>query len=578
MAMLVAKGLGESFDKPPPPKKKWIQDYLEKTKHSNKAGDVNDDEDDTSTTTNGCDNAEDLDNENDNLGGIDKLDGSVQDVIDQFQDYIHLAEAVKRQKKVWLQQMNSGLGNFGVNNHQTYELHSQTHVSQSTAAADRATMEHLLNPATHGTKFNNSLLKISNSSFYTPPSPPPLPPPPPPPPSPRLTSTLEFGSHTRNKTAALMQQDIGGVVQGVISSFLNGKLSQTNFRHQSRKRRHHHHEEHASVLEGQEGDIKRKYVVIDAPEEAEEEGILNLSLAKPPTCNRHYINSCSRFYNTSKTLEPKEKTEWSRISHTIHKSLPAAANRLSPLTELVSPVKGFLVPKPLSSLLPAPHNHIAAGPRQKSPPQPYIPTPVIQSPSKTEPAHQSVKQLNLRNPISHHSCLPLPPVPTPSRSSIIVSTVAPTSALPSLPNMLYQCPSTDPYLTYKPAKTVDRRKEPLIPRKHKKTASQRVSVAKAKAYDSRKDEDTNRRSSGGYTREMHNMMEKNRRAQLRQCFNDVARLCGLDPGKTSNLAVIRSAYKFIIRLRRREREQETELTELARQKASLKQRLDKLRT
>merc|ERR1712050_29101 len=48
------------------------------------------------------------------------------------------------------------------------------------------------------------------------------------------------------------------------------------------------------------------------------------------------------------------------------------------------------------------------------------------------------------------------------------------------------------------------------------------------------------------TREVHNRLEKNRRAHLKMCFDELAAECDLDPKKASNLTVIRSAYKYIM--------------------------------
>ena len=80
------------------------------------------------------------------------------------------------------------------------------------------------------------------------------------------------------------------------------------------------------------------------------------------------------------------------------------------------------------------------------------------------------------------------------------------------------------------------------------------------------------------TRELHNQLEKNRRAQLKLCFEELASECQIDPKtKASNLTVIRSAYKVIMGLRRDERENEKEIANLAEEKIKLTQRLEELR-
>ena len=79
------------------------------------------------------------------------------------------------------------------------------------------------------------------------------------------------------------------------------------------------------------------------------------------------------------------------------------------------------------------------------------------------------------------------------------------------------------------------------------------------------------------TREVHNRLEKNRRAHLKSCFNELAFECDLDPAKASNLLVIRTAYKSIMALRREEREQERSLASLVQDKIRRQARLNELR-
>ena len=79
------------------------------------------------------------------------------------------------------------------------------------------------------------------------------------------------------------------------------------------------------------------------------------------------------------------------------------------------------------------------------------------------------------------------------------------------------------------------------------------------------------------TREVHNRLEKNRRAQLKSCFNELATECDLDPAKASNLLVIRTAYKSIMTLRREEREQERTVAALVQEKIRRQARLAELR-
>ncbi|XP_022195208.1 uncharacterized protein LOC111052759 [Nilaparvata lugens] len=77
------------------------------------------------------------------------------------------------------------------------------------------------------------------------------------------------------------------------------------------------------------------------------------------------------------------------------------------------------------------------------------------------------------------------------------------------------------------------------------------------------------------TREVHNKLEKNRRAHLKQCFELLKKHVPISPDekKISNLNILHSATKYIQTLRRKDREYEYELEKLARQKIALQQHL-----
>ncbi|XP_041972521.1 max-binding protein MNT-like isoform X2 [Aricia agestis] len=81
------------------------------------------------------------------------------------------------------------------------------------------------------------------------------------------------------------------------------------------------------------------------------------------------------------------------------------------------------------------------------------------------------------------------------------------------------------------------------------------------------------------TREVHNKLEKNRRAHLKECFELLKRQLPATPDdkKTSNLAILGSAIRYIQVLRRKERECEHELERLAREKIAAQQRLATLK-
>lgn len=81
------------------------------------------------------------------------------------------------------------------------------------------------------------------------------------------------------------------------------------------------------------------------------------------------------------------------------------------------------------------------------------------------------------------------------------------------------------------------------------------------------------------TREVHNKLEKNRRAHLKECFELLKRQLPVtqDEKKSSNLSILHSALRHIQSLRRKEREFEHEMERLAREKIAAQQRLAMLK-
>uniref|UniRef100_A0A1S4N2W6 Max-binding protein MNT n=1 Tax=Pediculus humanus subsp. corporis TaxID=121224 RepID=A0A1S4N2W6_PEDHC len=88
-----------------------------------------------------------------------------------------------------------------------------------------------------------------------------------------------------------------------------------------------------------------------------------------------------------------------------------------------------------------------------------------------------------------------------------------------------------------------------------------------------------RRRFGSGTREVHNKLEKNRRAHLKECFELVKKQlpASQEDKKASNLNILHSALRFIQTLRRKEREYEHEMERLAREKIALQQRFATLK-
>uniref|UniRef100_A0A671QRJ3 Max-binding protein MNT n=1 Tax=Sinocyclocheilus anshuiensis TaxID=1608454 RepID=A0A671QRJ3_9TELE len=90
--------------------------------------------------------------------------------------------------------------------------------------------------------------------------------------------------------------------------------------------------------------------------------------------------------------------------------------------------------------------------------------------------------------------------------------------------------------------------------------------------------DGKRRPGGAGTREVHNKLEKNRRAHLKECFDTLKKhVPNVDEKKTSNLSVLRSALRYIQTLKRKEKEYEHEMERLAREKIATQQRLAELK-
>nr|XP_046169689.1 max-binding protein MNT-like [Oncorhynchus gorbuscha] len=92
------------------------------------------------------------------------------------------------------------------------------------------------------------------------------------------------------------------------------------------------------------------------------------------------------------------------------------------------------------------------------------------------------------------------------------------------------------------------------------------------------DLDGKKRPGGAGTREVHNKLEKNRRAHLKECFDTLKKnIPNADEKKTSNLSVLRSALRYIQTLKRKEKEYEHEMERLAREKIVTQQRLAELK-
>ncbi|KAJ6634724.1 Max-binding protein MNT [Pseudolycoriella hygida] len=82
-------------------------------------------------------------------------------------------------------------------------------------------------------------------------------------------------------------------------------------------------------------------------------------------------------------------------------------------------------------------------------------------------------------------------------------------------------------------------------------------------------------SNGAGTREVHNKLEKNRRAHLKECFEQLRKQLPQqqEEKKTSNLSILGNACRTVQTLKRRDRELEHEMERLAKEKVAQQKRI-----
>ncbi|KAL4223623.1 hypothetical protein ACF0H5_017092 [Mactra antiquata] len=81
------------------------------------------------------------------------------------------------------------------------------------------------------------------------------------------------------------------------------------------------------------------------------------------------------------------------------------------------------------------------------------------------------------------------------------------------------------------------------------------------------------------TREVHNKLEKNRRAHLKECFDFLKKnIPSLEDRRTSNLGILRTSLRYIQNLKRKEREFELEMQKFAHEKIVLQDRIHSLKS
>ncbi|KAM4589726.1 max-binding protein MNT [Fundulus diaphanus] len=107
---------------------------------------------------------------------------------------------------------------------------------------------------------------------------------------------------------------------------------------------------------------------------------------------------------------------------------------------------------------------------------------------------------------------------------------------------------------------------------------QNGTISRGSPPDDSRQLDSKKRPGGAGTREVHNKLEKNRRAHLKECFETLKKnIPNIDEKKTSNLSVLRSALRYIQTLKRKEKEYEHDMERLAREKIATQQRLAELK-
>jgi len=311
----------------------------------------------------------------------------------------------------------------------------------------------------------------------------------------------------------LLQKDIQPVVQSVISQFLNGSLSDSGFR-RSRKRSHKH---------------------------------IN---------SRHKDKSGSSSYNTGENIQNK------RVSSVIQ------LRKASPEVTPINPIKV----RKIETLM-SPDTELHEEALNLS-----CPKKVTFAAEDKCYSNDSIKSFqnsqsfkiaeNILNPSPNWAL---------EESKLYFQDKRKTGAARSSPVIFFSGPGREQPLNLASRLRSSRQTSPVSPVKLKpinlttKSASKtfnKVPVERQAEPDKKTPQNT---------REVHNRLEKNRRAHLKACFDELASCCDLDPRKASNLLVIRSAYKCIMGLRREEREQEKNLAALVQEKIKRQSQLDELK-
>ncbi|KAL8199266.1 UNVERIFIED_CONTAM: hypothetical protein K2H54_038967, partial [Gekko kuhli] len=242
--------------------------------------------------------------------------------------------------------------------------------------------------------------------------------------------------------------------------------------------------------------------------------------------------------------QEQKKASVQRVNHAIHheeprNELPAAAVPLSP---------------PVPAPPPPPPPPLAA-------PISVIPIPVVASPP------QQAAQSALSPPLlPRHQPLVAPP--GLGQEAALVAPVIQRTSGPLLPDIKAPTPPSGspkqlphyaaPVLAISQHHMVQHPIQPQLPlqqhqplqqqqqQQQHPVAPQPLGALKLAPSEDTKPSEQKKRPGGVGTREVHNKLEKNRRAHLKECFETLKRnIPNIDDKKTSNLSVLRSALRYI---------------------------------
>ncbi|XP_064379113.1 max-binding protein MNT isoform X1 [Dromaius novaehollandiae] len=248
------------------------------------------------------------------------------------------------------------------------------------------------------------------------------------------------------------------------------------------------------------------------------------------------------------------------------------------------------VEEPRNEMLAVPISPPAPAPPPPPPPPLAAPISVIPIPVVTSPPQQAA-QTTLSPPlVQRHQ--PLVSTPGVTKEASSVAPVIQRPSGPLLPDVKAATPpSGSPkqlqhyaapvlaisqhHVVQQPIQPHPQSHQPL--QQHPGPPPQLSALKLAPAEDAKPNEQK-KRPGGVGTREVHNKLEKNRRAHLKECFETLKRnIPNVDDKKTSNLSVLRSALRYIQTLKRKEKEYEHEMERLAREKIATQQRLAELK-